>query len=64
MLCLIHFSDSILGGRRGRDRMVIGFTTTYAYIIPIPSQPVSLLFLLNAACLAEKQQILLLESLV
>ena len=27
------------------------------HIIPIPSQPVYVLFLLNAACLAEKQQI-------
>jgi hypothetical protein len=29
-----------VGGRRGRDRMVVGFTTTYA-IVPITTNVVS-----------------------
>ena len=29
LLCQLHILY-LLGGRRGRDRMVVGFTTTYA----------------------------------
>jgi len=29
---IVYLSISILGGRRGRDRMVVGFMTTYASI--------------------------------
>ena len=28
-----HFASIVGGGRRGRDRMVVGFTTTYMYAI-------------------------------
>ena len=40
-----------------KQKSAVGHVAPFGHIILIQSQPVALFFLLNAACIAEKQQI-------